>query len=190
MVNQEIKTIVRPLIICMKTKFRTKEDAMFTVERIKQKNIKRNVSDRKEPIDAYLCPDCNSWHLTSKMAYDTLTGQVAALTAERNEFKTKYEELKKVQEPSTRQLDNFKAKISNLHETIKNLENKLNRRKEDSSGTKIRELEKTIQELNGRIALNKFETKSKETSEKQIEELKRQNAQMKTKIEQIQKLLS
>lgn len=65
--------------LCPKTKFRTQADADDHIRR-----IKKTGGSGKKPRRSYLCPICNTWHLTSQKA-DDVSDQVAALKRELKE---------------------------------------------------------------------------------------------------------
>ena len=47
---------------CNKSKFADEKAAIFYIKKLKDTSTRNDV-----PVRAYLCPDCNSWHITKKV---------------------------------------------------------------------------------------------------------------------------
>ena len=53
-------------MFCVKTKFRTEQEAEIALQKIK--GVRRKYRREKKPKRYYLCDKCNHYHLTSKDA--------------------------------------------------------------------------------------------------------------------------
>lgn len=78
-------------IICRKSKYRTEQDAIFALNKIKESSNRKCI-----PIRTYLCGKCHCWHLTSKpnaieLAAENrlLKEQVAELTRKLEKYQDK-----------------------------------------------------------------------------------------------------
>lgn len=85
-------------MICKKVSFADESSANFYIHKLKRTSERKTV-----PIRAYLCPNCNCWHLTSQETKDI--------------------------EMLNRQIKNLKAKVEHYKRENEILKNKLNKRK-------------------------------------------------------------
>lgn len=71
---------------CHKTRFATKEDALFYLKKIRKESTREII-----PVRAYLCR-CKAWHLTSQQAYNS--GEVKRLNDIINTLRENIKKLK------------------------------------------------------------------------------------------------
>ena len=114
---------------CTKTSFATEKDAQNFIDKLVKTSIRE-----KTPRSAYLCPDCNNWHVTSSIQYKELRVKLEAQAVEITELKSQLKEAKKTQP--------FKKKIAGLQNFIF-----LQKQAIDNRDEKIKYLKMVIQGL-------------------------------------------
>lgn len=96
---------------CDKTKYASKEFAEFYLKKIKYNSFRDKV-----PVRVYLCPYCNTWHLTSKESKEMK--HIEMLDAQIVNLKSKNEKLEK-------EVRRLSLKLKEKNETIVDLNRKL-----------------------------------------------------------------
>lgn len=86
---------------CKKTSFANEAAAIFYIDKLKRTSIRERV-----PIRAYLCCQCNSWHLTSKPNFESVKYEMEII------------KLKNIIENNTNQINNLKRKIENISKNV------------------------------------------------------------------------
>lgn len=116
---------------CQKTKFRTKQDADINIAQIKRRTIgslANPETPRKIPMRAYLCPDCGSWHLTSKLkSYDELNEEIEFVN---ERFAKMTLQFQRVVSFDNTEVLKRKKEVKDLQTAMKNLHAKYHAQKE------------------------------------------------------------
>jgi hypothetical protein len=74
---------------CKKTTFRNEESAMFYVQKLQETSM-----NDKIPRNAYFCPDCLLWHITSqKKAFQEYTRSLELKITQQHDVEQKYKSL-------------------------------------------------------------------------------------------------
>lgn len=89
---------------CNKVKFSNEKFAIEYIEKLKSTSI-RDV----KPLRAYLCPYCTTWHLTSKLDYETV---------QQIELKNKILSLEDKLKLKKEEFENYRLRYKNLIKTL------------------------------------------------------------------------
>lgn len=87
--------------LCRKTSFSDEASALFYIEKLRRTSKREIV-----PIRTYLCPHCNTWHLTSKPNFESVKYEMEII------------KLKNIIENNTNQINNLKRKIENISKNV------------------------------------------------------------------------